>query len=456
MISFAAQRLMEMEVGALIGALAPSRRLSVAVPASLFPTAAGRAFINSQVELRQDLSRFHFANPTRGPLPLFRQTKSICFAVFLRARCGMERPALSYAESEPGTTIEQVNIRLLKAPLAEPYKLSFAVVEAFDTLLAEIVLGNGARGTGEATILTGYTAETRDQCWNAARDIASRLPGLATGRARQLLAAWLDGAPFTVTAFATAIEMALGHPALSPPVSPVPILGVLNATVIDELAPGVERLLASGYSTIKVKVGWDADADLARVAEVQRLAAGRARIRIDANQGYSAADACRFVSRLDPQGVELFEQGCAAGDWDAAVAVKRASTVPVMLDESIYAMRDVETAAKLGAADLIKLKLMKLGSLDALERALVRIAGLGMGAVLGNGVATEIGCWMEACVAARMLDGASEMNGFLKQRRSLLRQEMPVKDGCIVLGDGFVPEFDAERLEAVTVASQNF
>lgn len=350
--------------------------------------------------------------------------------------------------------IEHIVIRLLKVPLTTPYKLSFGVVEAFDTLLVDIVLNNGARGTGEATILTGYTDETLDQCWSAARSIAPQIIQGDIARAKALASTWMGNNPFTVTAFITAIEMALGHPVLAQSSFKVPILGILNATKIDDVGQDVERLIASGYTTIKVKAGWDVDADLARVAEVQRHVAGRARIRIDANQGYSVTDACRFVSHLNPQDIELFEQGCAAGDWDAAVAVKRAASVPIMLDESIYDMEDVETAARLDAADFIKLKLMKLGSLDALERALARVSELGMEAILGNGVATEIGCWMEACVAAQMLKRTSEMNGFLKQRDSLLCQNMYVKDGYIVIEDGFVPEFNAERIENVTVAMQ--
>ena len=54
---------------------------------------------------------------------------------------------------------------------------------------------------------------------------------------------------------------------------------------------------------------------------------------------------------------------------------------------------------------------MKLGSLAALARGLERIRELGMEPVLGNGVATEIGCWMEACVARSHIRNAGEMNG---------------------------------------------
>ena len=141
-------------------------------------------------------------------------------------------------------------------------------------------------------------------------------------------------------------------------------------------------------------------------------------------------------------GIELFEQPCAAGDWDAARAVADVSPVPMMLDESIYGMEDIERAAKLGAARFIKLKLMKMGGLDALAAGLRRIRELGMQPVLGNGVACEVGCWMEACIARTLIANAGEMNGFLKPVTRLLANPVPFRDGALVLDAGYTPRLD--------------
>jgi L-alanine-DL-glutamate epimerase-like enolase superfamily enzyme len=194
-------------------------------------------------------------------------------------------------------------------------------------------------------------------------------------------------------------------------------------------------------------VGFDVDTDLARVGLIQNLVAGRARIRIDANQGYSRVDACRFASALDPQGIELLEQTCRAGDWEAAGAVAKVSTVPMMLDESIYTLDDVERAAELDAAAYIKFKLMKAGGCEKLARALERIRALGMTPVLGNGVACDIGCWMEARMAAASIDNAGEMNGFLKTDHPLVENPMPVESGAVVLEPDYWPRLDRAALE---------
>lgn len=351
------------------------------------------------------------------------------------------------------TRLERISVHRLKVPLVVPYRLAFGTVEHFDTIVAECVSRDGRMGLGEATVLTGYTDETIEDSWRAARDIAGELVTLDTEAALRRLGELVDERPFTVTAFGTALEMLERSPYLEfDRETPVPILGLLGATGEQAIHAELERLLAEGYRTLKVKVGTDVAKDVAHVKAVQRLARGRLKIRIDANQGFSAEQGVTFVRALDPDGIELFEQPCAAGDWEAHLEVVRASSVPLMLDESIYGMADIERAAELQAARFVKLKLMKLGTLSALAQALERIRALGMTPVLGNGVACDLGCWMEACVAARHLDNAGEMNGFLKARAQLLTEPLELREAALRLKPGFTARLALKRLEPFIVA----
>lgn len=345
--------------------------------------------------------------------------------------------------------IRELSLVRLALPLTVPYKLAFGAVTQFDSILVTATLDAG-EGIGEATILSGYTDETIEGAWARAKAFAGRLPGLAPDEAKALAAAELADAPFTATAFITAIEMAEGHPllAIDAPAA-VPLLAGINATDPAGIEREFETALRDGYETLKIKVGFDVDTDLDRVRLIQRLNAGRARLRIDANQGYGREDGLRFAREVSPDGVELLEQPCAAADWDSAAAVAKASAVPLMLDESIYTEADIDRAGAIGAA-FVKLKLMKLGSLTRLAAALDRIRALGMTPVLGNGVASDIGCWQEACVARRHVDTAGEMNGFLRQRRPLVTTPLRVERGAIRLVPG-TPRLDGARVEAVTL-----
>ncbi len=350
--------------------------------------------------------------------------------------------------------IRELSLHRLALPLKVPYKLAFGPVEGFDTILATVRCDAG-EGVGEATVLFGYTDETIDGAWARARAFAPRLPGLAPEAAKALAESELADAPFTRTAFVSAIEMAEGHPllAIEAPVA-VPLLVGLEATDEAGIAREIDAALGSGFGTLKIKVGFDADEDLARVHLIQRLNAGRLRLRIDGNQGYGRDDALRFARALSPDGIELLEQPCAAADWDSAAAVAKIGTVPLMLDESIYGEADIERAARVGAA-FVKLKLMKFGSLTRLAAGLDRIRALGMGAVLGNGTAGDIGCWHEACVARRHVTTAGEMNGFRRPKQSLAENPMTVERGAIRLAPGAL-RLDSARVRASAVEQLEF
>jgi len=353
------------------------------------------------------------------------------------------------------TRIARIRLTRLKVPLKAPYRLAFGPVEHFDTIVVECDSADGRTGLGEATVLTGYTEETIEGSWRAAGEIAARLKGLEGGAAHALLQPLVKKHPFTVTAFATALEMLEGNRYLAiEREHAVPLLAGINGTGEDTVRQEFERYYGEGYRTLKVKVGFEVQKDLAHVRTVQRLAAGKARLRIDANQGYSAEQGIAFVRALDAADIELLEQPCRAGDWDSHMEVVRAAGVPMMLDESIYGLEEIQRAADLAAARFIKLKLMKLGSLEALGRSLERIRALGMKPVLGNGVACDLGCWMEACAAARHIDNAGEMNGFLRARAGLLTEGLEVRSGALVLKPGFAPVLARERLAPYIVATR--
>jgi L-alanine-DL-glutamate epimerase-like enolase superfamily enzyme len=349
--------------------------------------------------------------------------------------------------------LRHIEVRRLALPLTTRYHLSFGDVHAFDTVLVRLHDEHGREGLGDATVLTGYTDETIDGAWAGAQQWADALAGADEDDALQRLATLADGAPFLATAFTTAIEMMRGSPWLKPVQAvSVPVLGTINASQPQAMRAQIDALCAQGYRTLKIKVGNDAVADAVRIGAALAQVAGRAMLRVDANQGYSPAQAIRFAHAVPVQGIELFEQPCAAGDWAAHAQVAADCPLPLMLDESIYTEADIDRAADTGAASFVKVKLMKFVSLQRLAAAIDRIRARGMEPVLGNGVATEIGCWMEACVAVQGIRNAGEMNGWTKMARPLLREPLALERGAIRLEPGWRPLLDEAALAAATLA----
>jgi len=74
--------------------------------------------------------------------------------------------------------LDHVSAYRLRVPLVRPYRLAFAAVEHYDTIVVEAVDSDGQRGFGEATVLTGYTDETIEDSWRVAREFAADLAGI--------------------------------------------------------------------------------------------------------------------------------------------------------------------------------------------------------------------------------------------------------------------------------------
>ncbi|MCK5623202.1 MAG: hypothetical protein KAJ11_12985, partial [Alphaproteobacteria bacterium] len=138
----------------------------------------------------------------------------------------------------------------LRVPLRVPYKLSFGPVEAFDTILVEIVGEDGRSGFGEATFLPGYSEETMEGSWGRAAALAEQAAGRTPAEIMAQAASLHQEGPFTATAFMTACEMLSGHPMLAPQQTvAAPLLAIVNSDEPAGYEAEIEGHLAAGYRT---------------------------------------------------------------------------------------------------------------------------------------------------------------------------------------------------------------
>jgi L-Ala-D/L-Glu epimerase / N-acetyl-D-glutamate racemase len=127
-----------------------------------------------------------------------------------------------------------------------------------------------------------------------------------------------------------------------------------------------------------------------------------------------------------------------------------------MLDEPICGLDDIERAGDIRNVGFCKLKLKRFGSLDALKRALETVRAHGMEPVLGDGISSELQCWMEGCVAHHVIRNAGEFNGFLKPKVRLFAEPLRFQSGALVLDAGFAPTINPDVLAAHEIACERF
>ena len=128
-----------------------------------------------------------------------------------------------------------------------------------------------------------------------------------------------------------------------------------------------------------------------------------------------------------------------AEDWEANAKVASVSPVPVMLDEPICALADVERASGIPNVGFCKLKLKRFGGLDLLREALDAVRQSAWSQCSAMASSSELGCWMEACVASVTIRNAGEFNGFLKPKVRLFAEPLQFTAGEIVLPSAFRP-----------------
>ena len=100
---------------------------------------------------------------------------------------------------------------------------------------------------------------------------------------------------------------------------------------------------------------------------------------------------------------------------------------------------------------------MGQGSLNQITKAQTAQLPLAiLGAVLGNGAAGEINCYLEGLVATQTIHRAGEMNGFLKQTDSVLKEPIRTAGGKILLDPDFILELDPQKVDRYAVARLTF
>ncbi len=141
----------------------------------------------------------------------------------------------------------------------------------------------------------------------------------------------------------------------------------------------------AGRPILKLKLAGPDDLD--RV-EAVRANAPEARIVVDANEGWTAAQYSALVPDLQRLGVVMVEQPLPAGDDAALAGIER--PVPVCADESCH---DTPTLAALkGRYDMVNIKLDKTGGLTEALKLKQAAEAEGFGIMVGCMLTTSLAC----------------------------------------------------------------
>ena len=170
------------------------------------------------------------------------------------------------------------------------------------------------------------------------------------------------------------------------------------------LADEAEKLLAGGFSAVKLRLGYATlEEDLAAVRAVRKRVSDAVAIMVDYNQALTLPEAMKRGLALDGEGVYWIEEPIRHDDYDGCAALARALATPVQIGENFSLAYDMQKALDAHACDFVMPDLERIGGVSGWQRAsgLAAARGLPMSSHLYPEVsvhllaATTTGHWLE-------------------------------------------------------------
>lgn len=289
----------------------------------------------------------------------------------------------------------QVRFRKLELQKLYPLAISRGTMSSSENLYVEVE-GNGHVGIGELSPATGSE-------WTASRGqgqlerIASDIEGRSVHEVYAMMRehgidppamAAMDVALWDLLAKQAGLPLyrLFGLPKKAVPTSVT--IGINPPEVIRERVPDILR--RTGAKCLKIKLGNPAGIEQDKIGfEAARESAGGAKLRVDANGGWSVADAKHMLRWLAERGVDYVEQPLVEGGEDGLAELYENRPLPIFVDESCRFSQDVPKVA--GKVDGVNLKLMKCGGITEALRIVATARA--------HGLKTMIGCMSESSVA---------------------------------------------------------
>lgn len=343
--------------------------------------------------------------------------------------------------------ITAIELRRLRVPLRTPFRTALRSVDEVDDIVVMMRADNGAIGHGSAPPTAAITGETHATIIAAIRDhIAPRLIGVEVAQ-RNHLGTLIDTALPGNGSAKAAVDIALhdlwgqlhqaplyqlfggGTPRLETSLT-------ISLGSVETMVEEARRALARGFSALKIKVGKQVDADIERVCAIDRVVAGRAALRLDANQGWTAAQTVQVLQALERAGVQidLIEQPVPAADIEGMCHIAERVQVPLMADESAFDARAALSLIERRAARIINVKLMKAGGIGHAVR-IIDIAAL-------HGIECMLGCMLESAIA---VTAAAHLA--IAHARTVTRIDLDAPSLCSLDPIDGSARFDGPRIE---------
>jgi len=299
------------------------------------------------------------------------------------------------------TEIETIPLRL---PFAQPFKISQGARETLETLIVRVHTDEGIVGIGETQ--AWRRQGSAELLWSLVRTIKDHFEPLIAGRSPfdiggilTTLNEALYNTLYAQAAVADALYDIAGK-AVGLPVHKllagecrdrVRVGGLLAMKpTVGELIESAQSFYERGFRHFGLKIGIDPKQDLANVVTLRERFGDQVVLRVDANGALTYDAALALLKKLEPYDIDVAEQPIAIWDLEGLAALCRATSIPIMADESVSTDHSLIEVIRRRAATVVQTKIAKNGGMYRVWRLWTLAAAAGMRIYPGNHPSTSV------------------------------------------------------------------
>lgn len=267
-------------------------------------------------------------------------------------------------------TIREITIYQSPIKLKEPFVISLGSFDYALNVVVVIKTDNDITGFGECSPFMTINGESMDTCFIVAQYLAKKLVG-KNPLDIAVCSSSMDAVIYGNSSIKSAFDMALYDIASQHAGLPLyKFLGgnnekklITDYTVsigeVDKMVEDAIEIKNNGFQVIKVKLGGSKEKDVERIKRIRDAVGATIPIRIDANQGWNAADAIEILNELKSYNIQHCEEPVARWNFMELPAIRKESPIEIMSDESLCDEHDAKRLIDLQACDLFNIKLGK-------------------------------------------------------------------------------------------------
>jgi cis-L-3-hydroxyproline dehydratase len=368
--------------------------------------------------------------------------------------------------------ITSINLYQVNLPLKEGrYSWSEGkYVEVFDCTVVEIQTDAGISGYGEVCplgpfYLPAYGPGVR----TGIAELAPHLIGLdptELGRINLVMDTALLGHPYVKSGIDMACWDLLGK---RTGLSVCDLMGgrhgdsvalyrAISQQAPDAMAKNIAGYRDEGYTKFQLKVGGNADDDIARIFATREILDNGEVLVADANTGWLMHDAARVADAVAKLDVYI-EQPCKS--YEESLTIRRRTARPFILDENIDGLQALLRAHADGAMDCINLKISKVGGLTKARQIRDLCVSLGIAMTIedswGGDIITAAIANLAHSTPERFRFSSTDFNSYVTVQTATGAPKR--ENGHMKAGDGpglsIVPDFESLG-EAVATHNEGF